>query len=131
MSSRAPVGYLAISQIPVAVNQGFIAMKCTKRLNNLYALFWCEQNMDKIKNNAGGSTFAEISKTNFKPIPIICPSEEVITAFDLHIRPIFSKVVSNLRENQTLAELRDTLLPKLMSGEIRVKDAELEVEEAV
>ena len=131
MSSRAPVGYLAISQIPVAVNQGFIAMKCTKRLSNLYALFWCQQNMDRIKNNAGGSTFAEISKTNFKPISIICPSEEVITAFDLYIGPVFSKVVSNLRENQTLAELRDTLLPKLMSGEIRVKDAERAVEAAV
>ena len=131
MSSRAPVGYLAISQIPVAVNQGFIAMKCTKRLSNLYALFWCQQNMDRIKNNAGGSTFAEISKTNFKPISIICPSEEVITAFDLYIGPVFSKVVSNLRENKTLAELRDTLLPKLMSGEIRVADAKREVEAAV
>ena len=120
MSSRAPVGYLAISQIPVAVNQGFIAMKCTKRLSNLYTLFWCEQNMEKIKNNAGGSAFAEISKTNFKPIPVICPNEEIITALNSYIEPVFSKVVSNLKENQTLAELRDTLLPKLLSGEITV-----------
>jgi type I restriction enzyme, S subunit len=131
MSSRAPVGYLAISQIPVAVNQGFIAMKCSKRISNLYALFWCEQNMEKIKNNAGGSTFAEISKSNFKPIPIICSNEKVVTAFDSYVEPMFSKVVLNLKENQTLAELRDTLLPKLMSGEIRVADAEREVAAAV
>jgi type I restriction enzyme, S subunit len=131
MSSRAPVGYLAIPQIPVAVNQGFIAMKCSKRLSNLYVLFWCEQNMEKIKNNAGGSTFAEISKRNFKPIPIICPNEKVVAAFDSYVEPIFAKVVLNLKENQTLAELRDTLLPKLMSGEIRVSDAEREVEAAV
>jgi type I restriction enzyme, S subunit len=131
MSSRAPVGYLAISEIPVAINQGFIAMKCNKRLSNLYVLFWCEQNMDKIKNNAGGSTFEEISKTNFKPISVICPSVEILKVYDLQLEPIFNRVVSNLRENQTLNKLRDILLPKLMSGQICVKDAEREVELAV
>ena len=128
LSSRAPVGYLAISQIPVAVNQGFIAMKCTKKLSNLYVLFWCEQNMEKIKNNASGSIFAEITKTNFKPITVICPNAEIISAFDSYIKPIFSKVVSNLKENRTIAELRDTLLPKLISGELQIPDAEREVE---
>ena len=52
-------------------------------------------------------------------------------AFQKLALPMFSKINCNQKENQTLTELRDTLLPKLMSGEIRVKDAEQEVEAAI
>ena len=130
MSSRAPVGYLAIAEIPTAVNQGFIAMRCSKNISNLYILFWCKANMEKIKNSAGGTTFAEINKSTFGKIPIICPSAKSIMAFDKLVGPLFSRVVCNLKENRTLAAMRDLLLPKLMSGEIRVKDAEKIAEKA-
>ena len=66
MSSRAPVGYLAIAQVPLAVNQGFIAMKCSERISKEYTLSWCYENMDIIKANAGGTTFQEISKRKVK-----------------------------------------------------------------
>ena len=131
MSSRAPIGYLAITRVPTAVNQGFIAMKCDKRISNLYTLFWCQENMERIKNNAGGTTFDEINKSNFKPISILLPTSQIMSNFDALSRPLFLKIVSNLKENQTLAEMRDTLMPKLMSGEIRVKDAEREVGKSV
>ena len=57
MSSRAPVGYLAISQIPLAVNQGYIAMICEKSLSNCFAYLWCKENMETILQHANGSTF--------------------------------------------------------------------------
>ena len=66
---------------------------------------------------------------NFKTLENALNS--VLSAFDLYTKPLLAKVFLNASENQTLAELRDTLLPKLMSGEIRVADAEREVEEAV
>lgn len=62
MSSRAPVGYLAIAKIPVAINQGYIAMKCEGELTPEYVVQWAESVMDDIKQRASGTTFAEISK---------------------------------------------------------------------
>ena len=83
MSSRAPIGYLAITQIPVAINQGYIAMLPGGCLPPIYLLFWCQQNMEVIKNHANGSTFMEISKKVFRPLPAIIPDEsriQIITA---------------------------------------------------
>jgi type I restriction enzyme S subunit len=131
LSSRAPIGYLAIAEAPTAVNQGFIAMVCDKRLTNLFVFFWCEQHLDYIKGIAGGTTFAEISKKVFRPIPVVVPSSKSIQAFDEIVRPLYNKIVSNTKENEMLAQTRDLLLPKLMSGEIRLKDVEHIVGEVV
>ena len=124
LSSRAPIGYLAIAEAPTSVNQGFIAMVCDKNLTNLFVFFWCKQHLDYIKGIAGGSTFAEISKKVFRPIPVVVPAHKCILAFDEKVRPLYNKIVSNTKENELLAQTRDLLLPKLMSGEIRIKDAE-------
>src|ERR1035441_9576792 len=64
LSSRAPVGYLAIAAMPVAINQGFIAMKCNERASHFFILNWCQVNMAEIESRATGTTFAEISKKN-------------------------------------------------------------------
>ena len=78
-----------------------------------------------------GSTQPLLTQTTLKNQSIIAPSEAVVAAFHQSIKVLFKKILANNEENQTLAELRDTLLPKLMSGEIRVADAESEVEAAV
>ena len=78
-----------------------------------------------------GSTQPLLTQTTLKNQSIIAPSEAVVAAFHQSIKVLFKKILANNEENQTLAELRDTLLPKLMSGEIRVSDAEREVEAAV
>lgn len=126
MSSRAPIGYLAITEIPTAVNQGFIAMKCESRLSNVFVLAWCHQNMDAITGNANGSTFQEISKKNFRPIPVIVPSAPVLEHYNLSANALYRKMVEKERESITLAQLRDTLLPKLISGELRVANLDRE-----
>lgn len=131
LSSRAPVGYLAIAQIPLAVNQGYIAMKCVGRVSNWFAYLWANENMDLILKNANGSTFQEISKRNFRPLPVILASEEAHREFDRMIEPLFAKMTANEKENRTLARTRDMLLPKLMSGEIRVSEAEQLAKELV
>ena len=121
LSSRAPVGYLAIAAMPVAINQGFIAMKCNERASNFFMLNWCQANMAEIESRATGTTFAEISKQNFRPIPVVIPSKEVMAAFTLKVAPLYTQIIANLHQSRTLATLRDTLLPKLLSGELSLR----------
>jgi type I restriction enzyme S subunit len=120
LSSRAPIGYLVISEIEVAVNQGFIAMVCDKQLPNYYVRLWTRANMNLIKANANGTTFLEISKSNFRPLPVVVPPKSVLDDFVRRAEPFHQRIASNLRESATLGSLRDTLLPKLLSGEVRV-----------
>ncbi len=124
LSSRAPIGYIAIAQVPVAINQGFIGMICNRRLSNVFAWLWTQANMDTVQQHANGSTFQEISKANFRPIEVTVPAPDILKAFDETAMPLFDRIVANEKETQSLAAIRDLLLPKLMSGEVRVKDAE-------
>lgn len=124
LSSRAPIGYLAIFIVSVAINQGFIAMVCDQRLPNYYTLLWANYNLDDIKARANGTTFLEISKSSFRPMPVIVPKIEVMNQFNKIVEPFFMRITENLKESHTLAAIRDALLPKLLSGELRVKDAE-------
>lgn len=121
LSSRAPVGYLALAKVPLAVNQGYIAMKCEKTLSPEFVLQWCVHRMDEIKQRASGSTFAEISKKNFKPISVVVPSEDVLSAYQKLVKPLYDAITANVRQSEQLSNLRDTLLPKLLSGEVKLE----------
>ncbi len=124
MSSRAPIGYLAVAEIPVAINQGFIAMKAAAGVSNLFLLRWAEWAHDLIVSQANGSTFLEISKSSFRPILVTTPPEALMRAFDDIVRPLYLRMVANEQSSKTLAQLRDALLPKLVSGEIRIAEAD-------
>ena len=130
LSSRAPIGYLAIAEIPVAINQGFIGMKPRPGVSNLFLLRWTAAAHDEIVSYANGSTFLEISKSAFRPILTVAPSASVMDAFDRLSRPLYRKVVEHERESRTVGALRDTLLPKLVSGELRIAEAEKFMERA-
>ncbi len=120
LSSRAPIGYLAVTEVPVAINQGFIAMKPKKGTSNLFLLLWASTAKNEILSRANGSTFLEISKANFRPIPLVAPTGMIMDAFDQEVRPLYRRVIENERESRTLASLRDLLLPRLISGELRI-----------
>ena len=122
LSSRAPIGYLAITEIPVAINQGYIAIICDKVVSNYFMFLWCKANMNEIENAGNGSVFQEISKSSFKTLDFTIPPIEKLNDFDKKAEPIFQKIKSNTNQIKTLTKLRDTLLPKLMSGEVRVEN---------
>ncbi|MBS1578052.1 MAG: restriction endonuclease subunit S [Bacteroidetes bacterium] len=122
LSSRAPIGYLAITEIPVAINQGYIAIICDKIVSNYFIYLWCKYNMPEIENSGNGSVFQEISKSTFKDMDINIPAKEILKQFDNEVEPFFEKLKSNTTQIKTLQTLRDTLLPKLMSGEVRVSE---------
>lgn len=120
LSSRAPIGYLAISDIHTAINQGYIALICDKSLSNYFMYLWCKTNMENIKSAGNGSTFEEISKSNFKALKIIIPPTEKLDKFDATVESFFEKIRTNQRQTRTLERARNTLLPKLMNREVRV-----------
>ncbi|MBW2066929.1 MAG: restriction endonuclease subunit S [Deltaproteobacteria bacterium] len=120
LSSRAPIGYLAISKVPISINQGFIAMVCDGPLSNYYMLNWARINMDTIKGVSGGTTFQEVNKRNFRQLRIWVPPKSIIERFDKEVEPLYEYIENNLRENVLLTQIRDALLPKLISGQIRV-----------
>lgn len=121
LSSRAPIGYLAITNIELAINQGYIAFLPNKYLLNQFMFLWLKINMGTVIGASNGSTFLEISKGSFRKIEIVVPDQEILKVFQLSVNPIFEKMLSNTYQIQTLSILRDTLLPKLMSGQKRVK----------
>jgi type I restriction enzyme S subunit len=131
LSSRAPIGYLAISTIPIAVNQGFVAMICDGPVGTQYMLHWCQQNMELIVGAANGTTFLEISKGSFKQLRVIVPDATKASEYEAIASSLHERTVTNETESATLASLRDTLLPKLLSGEIPVRAAEIKVAEVV
>lgn len=121
MSSRAPVGVLAFSEIPVAINQGYIAILDNKGYSKEFIYLWLKINIDVVHSFSNGSTFMEISKSAFKTLQISIPPKQVLIDFQIIIKPLFEKIKSNQTQIRTLTTLRDTLLPKLMSGEVRIE----------
>jgi type I restriction enzyme, S subunit len=84
-----------------------------------------------IIRHAVGATMPNLNTGILSNVPILVPSDELLRAFEDLVRPFAERIVTNDAEAETLAALRDTLLPKLLSGEIRIKDAEKVVGEAV
>jgi type I restriction enzyme S subunit len=123
LSSRAPVGYLALAKVPTAVNQGFIAIECTGPLKTHFVLHWLDRAMEEIKGRASGTTFAEISKSAFRPIPAVVPAPEIVSAFEDAAKPMYNMVAHLVTESAKLAILRDYLLPRLLNGRVRVRES--------
>ena len=123
MSSRAPVGYLAIAKVPVAINQGYIAMKCEGVLTPEYVIQWTESVMEEIQQRASGTTFAEISKKNFKLISVLVPEATLINEFSSTVSNLYAKITEILKETKSLSEIRDSLLPQLLTGQIELPES--------
>ena len=70
---------------------------------------------------SGGTATLNLNTGNFKKIPILLPSDEELNAFHKEVKAFFDKIYTNQTQIRTLTSLRDTLLPKLMSGEVRVE----------
>jgi len=84
-----------------------------------------------LASRQSGTTQSYLTLKTLRTIPVVLPKVELVEAFKTKISSIFERIAVNRDESRTLAELRDRLLPKLMSGQIRVKDAEKLVEEVL
>lgn len=119
-SSRAPIGYISIAQNEVCTNQGFKSIVPNKNIGTAYVYYTLKNNVEIIENRAGGSTFKEASASLMNSIECIIPDEKSLKQFNELCQPIFEFQESNQQESARLAQIRDILLPKLMSGEMEI-----------
>lgn len=120
MTSRATIGAFAINQIEAATNQGFIAVRPKRDTDRFFLLEEMRSRVDEFLDNANGSTFLEISRGRFKELPLPVPGSEALGQLDARIRPLHAKAAQLSKECARLAKIRDSLLPELLSGRIRV-----------
>ena len=121
-SSRAPIGYIAIAQNEVTTNQGFKSVIPNENIGTAYVYFLLKNLLPTIEGMASGSTFKEISGTAMKSVPTVIPDANTIRLFSNLCEPIFKEQEVLESENKHLSTLRDSLLQKLISGEIDVSD---------
>ena len=124
LSSRAPIGYMAISRCHVTTNQGFKSFVPNKGYSTEYVYYTVKNMIPTIENNGVGSTFKEISASTLKTIPISLPDKNEVNKYTEIVKSIFERQNILEIENQQLSELRDWLLPMLMNGQVTVKEAE-------
>ena len=117
-SSRAPIGYIAIAAGEVTTNQGFKSVVPKPEIGTPFVYFFLKHNLPFIEGMASGSTFKEVSGNTMKNIPAVIPDAETLARFNDFCAPLFAQQRVLEEESQSLAALRDSLLPKLMSGEI-------------
>ena len=120
MTSRASVGFFGMCKYEVCTNQGFIS--CIPKRENLqmYLLFNLKSRVEEIRQKAGGSTYLEISKTVFRELKIILPKDEVLAKYQKNVHDIFDEIYCRTEMIKKLVDMRNRLLPKLMSGEVEV-----------
>ena len=121
-SSRAPIGYIAIASGEVTTNQGFKSVVPKPEIGTAYVYYFLKHNLPVIEGMASGSTFKEVSGSTMKNVPAVIPDTETLACFNNFCAPIFVQQRILEKQNQSLAALRDSLLPKLMSGEIDVSN---------
>ena len=124
-SSRAPIGYIAIAQNEVTTNQGFKSVIPNENISTAYMYFLLKNLLPTIEGMASGSTFKEISGAAMKSVPTVMPDADTIQLFSSFCEPVFKEQEILEAENHRLSALRDSLLPKLMSGELDVSDIDL------
>lgn len=124
-SSRAPIGYIAIATDAVATNQGFKSIVPKEEIGTAFVYCFLVRNKQRIADMGAGTTFPEVSGKMMKSVELAVPKQTLCAEFNLFAGPILKQQEALERENRELAALRDTLLPKLMSGEIDASQVDL------
>lgn len=121
-SSRAPIGYITIAENDISTNQGFKSIIPKPEYPYTFVYELLKQETPSLESSASGSTFKEVSGTHLKNHEIRIPPHSAIIKFHESVEPLFKTINLNEKEIQKLIEVRDLLLPTLMSGEISVSD---------
>lgn len=120
-TSRAPIGYISIAQNDICTNQGFKSL-VPKKAGTCFLYCFLKYVTPEIENKSTGSTFKEASGSLMKSLQVIMPEQKVFEDFETIVSPLFARIESLEKENSRLSLLRDTLLPRLMSGELEIPE---------
>jgi type I restriction enzyme S subunit len=131
MTSRATIGAFALTEVPTAVNQGFIVVNAHDPVHQMWLFHEMRSRVAEFISLANGATFLELSRGRFKTLKVRLPEREVLERFDDQVSALHRSAALASFESESLTNLRDTLLPQLMAGKVRVRDAVSVVEDAV
>ena len=120
-TSRAPIGYISIAQNDICTNQGFKSV-VPKKAGTCFLYCFLKYVTPEIENKSTGSTFKEASGALMKSLQVIMPEQKVFEEFEAIVSPLFTRIESLEQESSRLSLLRDTLLPRLMSGELEIPE---------
>ncbi len=120
MTSRATIGAIGINLSPACTNQGFITCIPNERYPLSYLYHWLKLAKPHFESLSGGATFAELTKGTFKRIRILTPPSAVMAAYSVCAAPMFRQMESLIKANSRLRATRDSLLPRLISGKLKV-----------
>lgn len=124
LSNSATPGLPKILDIDTCIHDGWLYFPSSK-FSNEYLYLYFKHIRDNLIALGNGSVFTNLKTDILKNYPTNLPTQNVLKEFDGLVQPIFSMILSKTRETKRLAEIRDTLLPKLMSGELDVSDIDL------
>lgn len=126
ISARGTVGNLAIAGREMTFNQSCYALRGKSGFGSYFVFLSAQHMVEQLKAMAHGSVFSTITRQTFDAVKVVRPSEALLFQFERVVASLFDAILGNVNESRTLAQLRDTLLPKLISGELRVLDASVE-----
>jgi restriction endonuclease S subunit len=122
VSARGTIGFVCLRHIPyVPIVRLVTLIPKTEIVSAKYLYLWLKQ----LHITGTGTTQQQLTVPDFQKTEILVPSQKIVTLFTATVEPIFEKIWANQNENEKLSSLRDTLLPKLMSGELDVSDIEI------
>ncbi len=124
LSVRAPVGDVNVAEEKCCIGRGLASIKSKNGCNSYILYLMKGLNSVFEQFNGEGTVFGSINKKSLEQISVIIPKDEIIENFDKICKPFDKQIKNNEQESRRLAQLRDTLLPRLMSGELKVNEIE-------
>lgn len=131
ISARGTVGKCAMVATPMAMNQSCYGIRGIDGISDTFIYYSIYLQVTDLQQKSHGSIFSTITRDTFKSIQMPFSNAPLTVAFDQIVKPYFDKILANSIQAKALTNLRDTLLPKLLSGELRIPEAERLVEESV
>jgi type I restriction enzyme S subunit len=129
ISARGTVGKCAMVSRPTAMNQSCYGVNGKDGIANIFVYFSVLINVSELQNKGHGSVFNTITGNTFNSINMPFSDKKLTIEFDKRANPLFEKILANNIQRVSLSKVRDTLLPKLLSGELRIPDAAALVED--
>ena len=128
ISARGTVGNLALVGVPMAMNQSCYGLRDRREMAGDFLYFATHAVVETLRQRGHGSVFNTITRDTLNGVRVVAPPYELVAAFERVIGGLLLRLLASLHQSRTLSALRDALLPKLISGELRVPDAERIVE---
>ena len=120
MSSRAPIGLLAIAKAELCTNQGFKSFVPKEDRISTYLYYYLQFHIRQIEQLGTGTTFKEVSREDILKFPIQKPANDILDSFEAKVKAINEAQLNIQKENESLIKQRNELLPLLMNGQVTI-----------